>query len=554
MSGSNCRFADGGRGRGLLAATMAVVPAIAATAGRAGASAAPPATSQPGEPHPTPGVLAAMERITGRGIIEHARVLSDQRFRGRRASTPGARAAARYVADAFARAGLRPAGGAGGYYQVFKIRPGATVTSQLSVAIAGVSAGEFQRGRDYEIIHLPGDAADVSAPCVLVGHGITAPDLRFDEYADLDARGKVAVAFSGTPWSPETARWLGPRAAAARWGTLAAKADNAARHGAACLIVVDNPAGWRKEVRAAERLARPDRQAVPAATVPVLQFTREALTRMTDMSATELRLLATDIARDREPASMALRGRRLRLQARIAGQAGLGRNVLGVLPGRDERLRTEAVILGAHYDHLGEGMLEDVFFGANDNAAGVGALLAIARALAALPRPPRRTLVFAAFDAEEIGRRGSKHYVQRPVMPIDRTSLMINFDMIGRNDPNGIYAVGTRSSDALHALHRRLNRHVGIQLTHPNSFRLGRSDHSPFYFASVPVMYLFGGLHADYNTPEDTWEKLLPDKVEKVARLAMLTAWAAAERDRPLSFRPAADEGPFVPATGRTNP
>ncbi|MFW6108585.1 MAG: M28 family metallopeptidase, partial [bacterium] len=172
-----------------------------------------------------------------------------------------------------------------------------------------------------------------------------------------------------------------------------------------------------------------------------------------------------------------------------------------------------------------------------DNAAGVGALLAIGRAFAALARPPRRTVVLIAIDAEAIGRLGSKHYVAHPAIPIDQTALMINFDMIGRNEPGHIYAVGTRSSPELHLLHQEANRHVGLRLEHPASYRLGRSDHSPFYHARVPILYLFGGLDPDYNTPRDTWEKLLPAKVEKVARLAFLTAWEAAERKERITFR-----------------
>jgi len=226
----------------------------------------------------------------------------------------------------------------------------------------------------------------------------------------------------------------------------------------------------------------------------------------------------------------------------MTGQARIGRNIVGILPGRDEKLRRQAVVIGAHYDHLGEGAAEEIYFGANDNAAGVGALLSVARAFAALPQPPRRTVVFAAFDAEEIGRRGSKYYISKPPLPIDQTAMMVNFDMIGRNEPNGIYAVGTRSSEDVHAIHQAANRHVGLRLTHPESFRLGRSDHSPFYFAGVPILYLFGGLDPDYNTPQDTWDKLIPPKVEKVARLAFLTALEVAQRaERPRFHKPPED-------------
>ena len=518
-----------------------------------------PMPALPGERSPktlsglSPAVRRSLGMISGKGIVADARILSDPKLRGREASTPGARRAAQLIADELRRAGLRPGGTAGSYYQVFKIRAGYDVASELSIQTAGASVGQLKRSVDYSLVHLPGGKAEASGACVLAGYGITATELKFDEYAGLDVRGKAVVVFSGTPWSGAAARWLARGIGHQVYGKLAYKARNAAAHGAACLLVVDDPAGWRKQLGVAERLRVLDTDSSLDAPIPVLHVTRDVLARMTEMSPTELRLLAFDIGREMAPESMALRGRQLRLKASIAGQARIGRNVIGILPGRDEVLRREAVVIGAHYDHLGEGASEEIYFGANDNAAGVGALLSVARALAAMPVAPRRTIILIAFDAEEIGRRGSKHYVARPAIATAQTALMINLDMIGKNDPNAIFAVGTRCSDEVHEVHQRVNRHVGLRLVHPESFRLGRSDHSPFYYASVPILYLFGGLDAHYNTPEDTWEKLIPGKVEKVARLVFLTALEIAEQQRRPKFRAAAESATvrIFPGGGR---
>lgn len=128
------------------------------------------------------------------------------------------------------------------------------------------------------------------------------------------------------------------------------------------------------------------------------------------------------------------------------------------------------------------------------------------------------------------------YYVAHPSIPMERTDLMINFDMIGQNDPNAIFAVATRSSQELHRLHQSVNRHVGLNLIHPESLRMGRSDHTAFIYARVPVMYLFGGIDIHYNTPEDTADKLIPGKVERVARLAFLTAFTVAQKNIKLQF------------------
>jgi Zn-dependent M28 family amino/carboxypeptidase len=119
---------------------------------------------------------------------------------------------------------------------------------------------------------------------------------------------------------------------------------------------------------------------------------------------------------------------------------------------------------------------------------------------------------------------------------VDDTVLMINFDMIGRNQPDRVNAVGSRSSRALHRLHQPLAERVGLHLQHPMSYRLGRSDHTAFFRAGVPILYLFGGLHPGYHTPRDTIDLLVPVKMERVARLAFLTAWEVAERSDRLDF------------------
>ena len=493
---------------------------------------------------PLPVELAtALETITGRDVIAHAKILSDAKFRGRSASSPPARRAAQYIADELRALGLRPGGNAGSFYQVFKIHAGYRIRSHLEVRVAHDVAGNFRPGVDYRPIFLPNGKAAVSASVALVGYGITSDRLKFDEYGHVDVKGKAVIVFTGTPWSFEAARWLRRGVSDPRYDSLAYKVDNAAAHGAACVLVVDNPAGWRRQIGVAEQLAPMDIGASFRSTIPVVHVTRAFVSGVSGMSVAELRLLAAEIGRDMQPESTVLRARQIRLGASVSGRARIGRNVVAVLPGRDEKLRKEAVVLGAHYDHLGEGAEEEIYFGANDNAAGVGALLSVARAFTALATAPRRTVVVVAFDAEEIGRLGSHHYVAKPPIPIDKTAMMINFDMIGRNEPNEIFAVGTRSSKEVHQIHQEMNRYVGLKLNHPASFRLGRSDHSPFYFAGVPILYLFGGLDPDYSTPGDTWDKLIPRKVEKVSRLAFLTARAVAESaDRPV----------FISGSGQT--
>lgn len=486
------------------------------------------------------GVATALEGIRGTEIIAYARELCDSMYQGREAGTSGVRKSADYIINEFRSIRLRPGGSAGSYFQQFKITTGYQISSELVVRLGNTSIGEFQRGQDYMPIHVPGEKAEIIADCVLVGYGLTIPGMNFDEYREIEAKGKAVIVFTGVPWTTVTTLWRPATTDSKLYNTLSYKARNAAAHGAGCVIVVDNPVGWRNKLGIPERLQLLETEFPIKSPIPIINVTRDFLVSITDMSIDELRMLALDIFRERSPQSMLIRGRRLHLKASVSGTAQIGRNIIGVLPGKDDFLRRQAIVIGAHYDHLGMSQ-RDIYFGANDNAAGVGAMLAIAQAFSQMPNSPQRTIIFIAFDAEEIGKRGSKYYVSHPCIPVEQTVLMINFDMIGRNDPNEIKAVGTRSSKELHKLHQHLNSYVGLKLTHPDSLRLGRSDHTAFYYEKVPIMYLFGGLDPDYNTPRDTWDKLIPSKVEKVAKLAFLTAQAIAEQSERISFDNTAD-------------
>ena len=206
-------------------------------------------------------------------------------------------------------------------------------------------------------------------------------------------------------------------------------------------------------------------------------------------------------------------------------ERGRTANVIGVLPGRDARLRDDAVVIGAHYDHLGHGgqgslapdALGVVHPGADDNASGGAAVLGLARAFAQAGGAPR-TLVFVAFAGEEMGLLGSTHYVRRPAHPLERTVLMLNLDMVGRLRGRTLYIGGVDSATGLRDV---VTAHAGgLTLSvHGNPF--GPSDHAAFYAAGRPVLFLFTGAHADYHRPGDTWDRI------DAAGLAEVTAFAA---------------------------
>jgi hypothetical protein len=218
-----------------------------------------------------------------------------------------------------------------------------------------------------------------------------------------------------------------------------------------------------------------------------------------------------------------------------------GRNVIGILPGSDPELRREALIVGAHYDHLGGGEIGSlnpdssgkVHNGADDNASGAAALIHIAHALAA--HPPQRTIVFIAFAGEELGLLGSAHYVKDPLYALDRTIAMINLDMVGRLRDRKLLVYGTATAREFPALLDSLNWYQGFDLRKQGD-GYGPSDQSSFYGAGRPVLHLFTDLHEDYHRTTDDWQKINFEGIARVIDFATGLARALGGRAEPLTF------------------
>ncbi len=220
---------------------------------------------------------------------------------------------------------------------------------------------------------------------------------------------------------------------------------------------------------------------------------------------------------------------------------GTGLNVLGLIRGTDPDRREEVVIVGAHYDHLGTGVVSSlspelrgqVHNGADDNASGTAALIEIARQLAA--RPPARSVLLIAFSGEELGLLGSSHYVRNPVIPIARTVAMLNLDMVGRLREGRLLALGAATATEFPAILDSLNATAGFDLR-ASGDGYGRSDHASFYVAKVPVIHFFTDLHEDYHRASDEAATINTEGLAQVATFTARLARTLADRHEPLTF------------------
>jgi len=213
-------------------------------------------------------------------------------------------------------------------------------------------------------------------------------------------------------------------------------------------------------------------------------------------------------------------------------------NVIGILPGADPAKAAETIILGAHYDHIGFLDLKKrkVFWGADDNASGTAGVMLVAKAFANAPIRPDRTILFVLFSGEERGLLGSKAYVGRPSRPLADTIVMLNFDMLGRNDAARMDVYGSQSSPELDEANMRLMKEAKFRFERKGGSVFRRSDHFTFYEKKIPVLFFNSGMHGDLHDLDDEPKKINFKKVERAAEHVWRLIWDLANREKRPTF------------------
>lgn len=488
-------------------------------------------------------------------LREHVTYLASDKLDGRRTGTAGANLAAEYIAHEFARYGLRrsighdtpgmsilEADSPNRYLQKFPYVAGVALgkNNLLSFSAEGTKH-ELRVGEDWMPLGFSLNSRIEKVPAVFAGYGITAKDLNYDDYSHANASGKIAIAFAAAPEEDNPhgrfVRYKDPR-----WRAIAARDA-----GAKALVLIVRAENFREA-----HLSRLhfDNSAGDAG-LPVIAISRQTAARLLNLPDIQaLAELETNL-KNRTAAtaqSSALRAvSDLSLSTEVVRQDVAASNVIGILDGSDPVLQKEAIVIGAHYDHLGrggEGSLApregDIHYGADDNASGTAGLLELARLFAS--QRPRRSIVFIAFGGEEEGLLGSDYYVNHPIVPLANTVAMINMDMIGRMKDQRLVIGGVGTASEWRSLIESANLLQSITVTasgrasvprgqvplvvasngrtvvssdSAKQFQLslsedgfGPSDHSSFYKKQIPVLFFWTGTHEDYHKPSDTADKI----------------------------------------------
>ena len=509
---------------------------------------------------PVPAELAAgLERIRVEALAASIAFLASPTLEGRGLGSRGLEAASGHAAAALAAAGVPPlaaepaAEGTDAYFQQVPIREITPGESELTVE---VRRGEVVRTRSFrggvDCVFPEIAPGSVAAPVVFAGFGIREPQLGRDDYAGLAVRGTIVLVLGGLPPGEE---WQKPELVA-RYNAekvrdrYRAKADAARALGAVAILAIEGGDFVTDDVAQAKPAATfflPHERGPDDEAPPVVRISTAAADAL-------LAVAGLDSASAAGAKPVALPGVTATLRATGTEKLVVSRNVVGVIAGSDPKLRGEAVVIGAHMDHLGK-VGHVVYPGADDNASGVSALLEIARAFATSPTPPKRTVVFTFWTGEEEGKFGSGWWVRHPLWPLERTTAYLNLDMIAHPwtadeirklvadaglpdgerflaglDPAGFAEPGVAAwSPELAEVLRRAGPATGLALRLDRTDgKSGGSDYRDFARAGVPWVRFFGNFFPGYHEPADTPENTDTEQVRRMARLCFATAWMLA--------------------------
>ncbi len=478
------------------AVTDAPLPGSDDAPAAAAPTAAPPAAF-------TGAALAAAAAISADPIRDAVVEIADDRYEGRGPGTEGDEMTRRWIASRLDAIGFEPAAPGGGWQQSFDL-VGIDAAQPPTMTVSGADGSlTLEQGSEF-IVSSGLQAGSVSvrdAELVFVGYGIEAPEYDWNDFKGADLKGKVFVMLNNDPhW--DDALFAGERRL--YYGRWNYKYESAARQRAAGAIIIhtDASAGYGWNV-VQSSWSGPQFE-LPAEDEPRIKVkgwvTADAASRIAALAGEDLDALVA-AARERDFAPVAL-GLTTSVELNNTLTSVTSANVLGVLRGSDPELADEVVIYTAHHDHLGvdpnapEGA-DRIYNGARDNATGVGMLLAAAEAFAALPKPPRRSIVMAFVGAEEQGLLGSNYLARNPPVPAGRIAANVNLDsgnIWGKT--RDITYVGMNKS-TLDRVAKTVGAHQGRIVKpdqQPDKGFFYRSDQFNMARIGVPALYLKNGM------------------------------------------------------------
>ncbi len=481
--------------------------------------------------------------ITSAELKEHLMILASDEFEGRETGMPGQKKAAEYIANYFEELGIPPYLGGDTYFQEYPLKREKYTASKCSI-----DDKEYEFIKDFYFFGSSVNRDLTLSELTLAGYGIDSEI--WNDYSGLDVTGKSVMILSDIPRDKKGKALVtgeGFDMWAADWRI---KVEAAKAKGVKELIIVNQDydsymsrVKYYLENPGMSLLDESGEESTEDFQVffisPNMASDLLAESKNKNLKKYKKRILKKKSPKVREFKSS------LRLIHKNKTESFTAENVLAFIEGTD--LKEEIVVVTAHYDHIGK-KGEDINNGADDDGSGTVSALEIAQAFQQAKQEgngTRRSVLVMTVSGEEKGLLGSRYYADNPIYPLENTVTNLNIDMIGRvdeahaDDENYIYLIGSdKLSTDLHKISEQANAdYTNLMLDYtyndpndPNKFYY-RSDHYNFAKNGIPVIFYFSGVHEDYHKPTDTPEKIMYDKLAKVAKLVFHTAWELANRE-----------------------
>jgi Zn-dependent M28 family amino/carboxypeptidase len=464
--------------------------------------------------------------ITAEDLKKHLYIVAGPEMEGRETATEGQRKAATYIENHFKSLGLL-AGNKGDYQMIFPVFQDSLVKASIEV-----NGKTFEPNKDFSInLGSAYSATMMGSEVVFVGYGFS--DSLRDDYKHVNTKGKIVLILAGMP--PATQAGLSRRGISV-W-------EAASKNGAAAILMVQSGFPRSTGNSRGNQYLNGFKKTIYPNTFTISEGIAEAIMGA-DYAA------AKEAMKNGNPQSKTYAAD-VKLELNKLSRQLPSSNVIGYIEGSDKK--DEYVFITAHYDHLGKRNDSTIYYGADDDGSGTVSVLELAEAFTkakAAGKGPRRSIVFMAVSGEEKGLWGSEYYSEHPLFPLDKTTVDLNIDMIGRIDPkrkvgdstNYIYVVGDdKLSSDLRPISEAVNKkYIKMELDYkynaPNDPEriYYRSDHYNFARKGVPIIFYFNGTHNDYHRPTDTPDKINYPLMAKRAKLIFYTAWDMANSDELL--------------------
>jgi hypothetical protein len=456
-------------------------------------------------------------KITSGEVTDHIKYLASDELAGRFPGTDGDKLTVEYIVNEFEEYGITPAG-EDGYLQPFDYISEIKLGKDNSLSIGN---GELIKGsgEEFTTLYLSANGT-AQGNIIFVGYGINAPELNYNDYAGVDLKGKIALMLMYSPGynNPHDNPF-------SKYERLRIKCAAAKEQGAAGIIVVKGPESGEDELVKLRMSGPGETMDIPVMNVK-RSYVEYIFTNSKKMTLSEVQ---KNIDSLRTPMSFEFGGGMAQLKADLERIKALTNNVIGKIEGKDPVLKNEYIVIGAHMDHLGDGLkygslhdshVSEIHNGADDNASGVAGILELAQYYSTKKKDLKRSIIFMTFSGEEAGLIGSGHFTKSELMKKYNIVSMINLDMVGRLTDNKLTIGGTGTSSIWQGLLDSLNKTYNFTAAY-NKDGYGPSDHASFYGKDIPVLFFFTGLHKDYHKPSDDWQHINADGEAKVLNMVV---------------------------------